>query len=71
MTVRLIVCCDSDPAPYAGGDSWPCRAWVPVARLLDAVTAGWTSTPEGCDRCPACTRALAHLAHQAAQEAPS
>lgn len=57
MTVRLIVSCDSSPAIYAGPGGMPCRAWLPVVHLLDAVAQGWTTTPDGRDRCPACTRA--------------
>lgn len=58
MTVRLIVSCDSDPAEYAREAGERCRGWLPVVHLLDAVAQGWTTTPAGRDRCPACTRAL-------------
>lgn len=74
MSLRLIVCCDSNPAPYAAGQDWPCRAWLPVNTENEliarrkAILQGWTVahvvTPEE-DRytytCPACARALAAL----------
>lgn len=76
MTVRTIIACDSDPAEYARGGvgAQHCRAWRTVVHLLDAVTDGWTTDAQGRDRCPACTRALAHHRARAAeppQEPPS
>jgi hypothetical protein len=65
VSYRLLVSCDSNPAPYAGGANWPCRAWltVPVVPEIDEqaaliVAAGWTVDRQG-HRCPACTRLLA------------
>lgn len=65
MSYRLLVSCDSDPAPYAGGQAWPCRAWltVPVVQGIERqaamiARAGWTVDEQG-HRCPACTRVLA------------
>ncbi len=69
MTVRLVVCCDADPAEYAREAGERCRGWLPVGRLLDAVAQGWTSTPQGGDRCPACTRA-AHARARAQETHP-
>lgn len=79
MSLALVVRCDSDPAPYAGGSSWPCRAYLPTSTvdlgeaLTAALRAGWSYEyhREGdrvvTDRvtCPACTRAVEHLARAA------
>lgn len=73
MTLRLMVTCDSNPAPYAGSNpSTPCRAWLtvptiePHSALLAALRDGWAyeyHVEDGnltVDRttCPACVRAL-------------
>jgi hypothetical protein len=64
VSYRLLVACDSNPAPYAGGADWPCRAWLTVPLVPDiheqaalVVAAGWTVDHAG-HRCPACTRTL-------------
>lgn len=65
MSYRLLVSCNSNPAPYAGGANITCRAWltVPLVASIDEqaaliVAAGWTTDAQG-HRCPACTRTLA------------
>lgn len=83
MSVRVLIVCDSDPAPYAGGASWPCRAYLPTRTELplaaqgEAVVAGWavelttdpvTHVNTYRHTCPACRRARAA---QRPQEAPA
>jgi hypothetical protein len=64
VTFRVLVSCDSDPAQYAGGEAWPCRAWLTLAagdpaNLAEKLnTAGWRVDGLGGHRCPACTRAI-------------
>jgi hypothetical protein len=62
VSYRLLVSCDSNPAPY--GTDQPCRAWLTVHLVPDiheqaalVVAAGWTVDRQG-HRCPACTRTL-------------
>lgn len=76
MSLIILVSCDSDPAPYAGGESWRCRAYLPVATtdpmlaLVAAIRAGWTYSLAVVGpgqypavlTCPACNRANAALA---------
>lgn len=67
MTFRVLVSCDSNPAPYAGGEDWPCRAWLTLpaddpANLAASLNAeGWRVDGHGGHRCPACTRAIVAL----------
>lgn len=76
MSFRVLVSCDSSPAPYAGGQDWPCRAYLTLpaddpanlaAKLNDA---GWRVDRLGRHRCPACTRALVALAVARVEPAP-
>lgn len=82
MSLRIVVSCDSDPAPYAGGENWPCRAWLtvpatdPIRALTAAQAAGWEyALLPGYPRpdqypavlaCPACVRARTALASRGA-----
>lgn len=75
MTLHVLVACDSNPAPYAGGQDWPCRAWRTTAgdsslrANHEATRDGWTvelvTLPDGSHTyrhtCPACVRAAAAL----------
>lgn len=76
MTFRVLVSCDSAPAPYAGGQDWPCRAYLtlpaddPVNLAAKMNAAGWRVDRTGGHRCPACTRALIALAVAPVAPAP-